>query len=154
MSQHVAISPSEAADRLAIRELVEAYAHCADRRDAEGQMALFTADTHFVVFLNAKDPTPSQELHSRDALAPVFAALNQYDATTHFVGQSTLFTLTADRATGEAYCLAHHVTVDGDKRRLMLASIRYHDSFVKQDGSWLFAERLLYVDWTEERSLA
>src|ERR1700691_2872672 len=45
----------EAADRLAIRELVEAYAHCADRRDANGQMALFTADTHFVVFMNAKD---------------------------------------------------------------------------------------------------
>jgi len=46
MSQHVAISAKEAADRLAIRELVEAYAHCADRRDSKGQMALFTADTH------------------------------------------------------------------------------------------------------------
>jgi hypothetical protein len=45
MSQHLTISPSEAADRLAIRELIEAYAHCADRRDAKVQMALFTADT-------------------------------------------------------------------------------------------------------------
>jgi hypothetical protein len=35
MSTHVTISPTEAADRLAIRELVEAYAHCADRRDAK-----------------------------------------------------------------------------------------------------------------------
>jgi hypothetical protein len=42
MSKHVAVSPEEAADRLGIRELVEAYAHCADRRDAKGQMALFT----------------------------------------------------------------------------------------------------------------
>jgi hypothetical protein len=57
MSKHASISPTEAADRLAIRELVEAYAHCADRRDAKGQMALFTEDTHFVVFMNAKDPT-------------------------------------------------------------------------------------------------
>jgi hypothetical protein len=154
MSKHVAISSEEAADRLAIRELVEAYAHCADRRDAAGQMALFTADTHFVVYMNAKDPNPSQQLNSREALAPVFAALNQYDATTHFVGQSTVFKLTADRATGEAYCLAHHITVEGGKRRLMLASLRYYDSFVKRDGSWLFAERLLYVDWREERSLA
>ena len=154
MSKHVSISPQEAADRLAIRELVEAYAHCADRRDAPGQMALFTADTHFVVYMNAKDPTPAQELHSREALAPVFADLNQYHATTHFVGQSTIFTLTSDRATGEAYCLAHHVTVDGDKRRLMLASLRYHDTFVKQDGQWLFAERLLYVDWLDERALS
>jgi len=154
MSKHISISSEEAADRLAIRELVEAYAHCADRRDAKGQMSLFTADTHFVVFMNAKDPKPSQELHSREALAPVFADLNQYAATTHFVGQSTIFTLTGNRATGEAYCLAHHVTVEGENRRLMVASLRYLDTFVKVDGDWLFAERLLYVDWLEERTLS
>jgi SnoaL-like domain len=154
MSKHVPISPDKAADRLAIRELVEAYAHFADRRDAKGQMSLFTPDTHFVVYMNAKDPTPSQELHSRETLAPVFAELNKYDATTHFVGQSTIFSLTADRATGEAYCLAHHVTVDGTKRRLMVASLRYLDTFVKMNNSWLFAERRLYVDWLEERALS
>ena len=102
MSQHVALSSTEAADRFAIRELIEAYAHCADRRNANGQMSLFTPDTHFVVYMNAKDPTPSQELHSREALAPVFAALNQSAATTHFLGQSTILTLSDDRATGEA----------------------------------------------------
>jgi hypothetical protein len=154
MSKHVAVSPNEAADRLAIRELVEAYAHCADRRDAKGQMSLFTTDTHFVVYMDATDPKPSQELHTREALAPVFAELKQYAATTHFVGQSTIFTLTSDRGTGEAYCLAHHVTRDGGKRRLMVASLRYIDTFVKRDGAWLFAERRLYVDWLEERALS
>jgi hypothetical protein len=153
MSQHVALSTTEAADRLAIRELIEAYAHCADRRDAKGQMALFTADTHFVVYMDAKDPKPSQELHSREALAPVFAELNQYQATTHFVGQSTVFTLTSGRASGEAYCLAHHLTVNGRKRSLMVASLRYNDTFVKMDGAWLFAELLLYVDWVDENTL-
>ena len=138
MSTHVTISPTEAADRLAIRELVEAYAHCADRRDAKGQMSLFTTDTHFVVYMNAKDPTPSQELLSREALAPVFADLNRYDATTHFIGQSTILTLANERATGEAYCLAHHVTVDREKRRLMVASLRYIDAFVKIDGHGSF----------------
>jgi hypothetical protein len=154
MSNHATVSPTEAADRLAIRELIEAYAHCADRRDAKGQMALFTVDTHFVVYMDAKDPKPSQELHSRESLAPVFAALNQYDATTHFVGQSTIFTLTSNRGSGEAYCLAHHVTVKGGNRRLMLASLRYHDTFVKWDGVWLFSERLLYVDWVDERAIS
>ena len=154
MSKHISISLAEAADRLAIRELVEAYAHCADRRDANGQMSLFTPDTHFVVYMNAKDPTPSQELRSREALAPVFADLNKYAATMHFVGQSTILTLTADRGTGEAYCLAHHLTVDGEKRQLMIAALRYCDTLVKVDGAWLFAERLLYVDWIEERVLS
>ena len=152
--KHLAISPEEAADRLAIRELVEAYAHCADRREAKGQMSLFTADTHFVVFMNAKDRKPTWELRSRDALAPVFADLNKYDATTHFVGQSTIFSLTDDKAIGEAYCLAHHVTVAEGRRHLMIASLRYLDTFVKQDGDWLFAERRLYVDWTEERAIS
>jgi hypothetical protein len=154
MSKHAVVSPDEAADRLAIRELVEAYAHCADRRDAKGQMALFTPDTHFVVYMNAKDPTPTQELRSREALAPVFADLNQYAATMHFVGQSTILTLTGNRATGEAYTLAHHLTVDGKGRRLMIAALRYNDQFVKSDGAWFFAERLLYVDWLEQRALS
>jgi ketosteroid isomerase-like protein len=151
--KHANISAQEAADRLAIRELVEGYAHCADRRDAKGQMSLFTQDTHFVVFMNAKDPKPSMDLCSRDALAPVFADLNKYDATTHFVGQSTIFTLSGDRATGEAYCIAHHVSSDGGKRRLMVASLRYLDTFVKTDEGWFFSERLLYVEWMEERAL-
>jgi len=153
MSNRVAISPHEAADRLAIRELIEAYAHCADRRDAKGQMSLFTADTRFVVYMDAKDPRPSQEMRSRDALAPVFADLNKYDATTHFIGQSTISTLEKEQAKGETYCLAHHVTVDGGNRRLMVASLRYLDTFVKEDGQWLFSERLLYVDWVEERRM-
>jgi hypothetical protein len=154
MSKHATISLNEAADRLAIRELVEAYAHCADRRDAKGQMSLFTADTHFVVYMNARDQRPSQELHSREALAPVFADLNKYAATMHLLGQTTILTLTNDRGTGETYCMPHHLTVDGGKRSLMIAALRHYDTFVKVDGAWLFAERLLFVDWTEERILS
>jgi hypothetical protein len=154
MSKHVSISPEETADRLAIRELVEAYAYCADRRDAKGQMNLFTTDTHFVVYMNAKDPKPSQELHSREELAPVVADLNQYAATMHFVGQSTILALNRDQALGQAYCIAHHLTVDGEERRLMIAYLRYVDTFKKIEGAWLFAERLLYVDWLEQRVLS
>ena len=154
MSQHVAITPEEAADRLAIRELVEAYAHCADRRDAKGQMDLFTADTHFVVYMNAKDPNPSQELRSREQLTPVFADLNKYAATMHFLGQTTILTLTGDRGTGETYCMPHHLTIEGKNRRLMIAALRYYDTFAKTNGEWLFAERKLYVDWIEERALS
>src|SRR4029077_20556200 len=120
----------------------------------ERQMALFTADTHFVVHMNAKDPTPTQELHSSEALAPVFAGLNQYAATMHFVGQSTISTLSGDRARGEAYCIAHHLTVDGEKRRLMVAHLRYLDTFAKINGAWPFAERLLYVDRQDQRALS
>jgi len=153
MSPPAEILPAEAADRLAIQELVEAYAHCADRRDAAGQMALFRADAHFVVYMDAKDPTPSMELHAREDLAPVFADLNKYAATMHFIGQSTITSLSADRATGRTYCLAHHLTVADAGRKLMVAALRYDDGFVKADGIWRFSERRLYVDWVEERAI-
>ena len=145
------ITPSEAADRLAIRELFDAYARCADRRDAEGQKSLFTEDTHFLVFMEGEETTPSQELNGREALTPVFEDLNRYEATTHFNGQSTI-DLDGDLATGESYCLAHHLFTEDDERKLFVASLRYLDTFVKRDGGWLFAERKLYVDWTETRS--
>jgi ketosteroid isomerase-like protein len=145
------IAPTELADRLAIRALVDAYAHCADRRDADRQKALFTDDTHFVVYMDGEGTDPSQEINGREALTPVFADLNRYEATSHFNGQSTI-ALDGDRATGESYCLAHHLYTEGGERKLMVAYLRYRDTFVKRDGAWLFAERKLYVDWTDTRT--
>lgn len=151
MATHAAVTPQETADRLAIRELIDAYAHCADRRDAEGQMALFTEDTRFLVFMEYGSAEPPRELHGRESLAPVFDALNAYTVTMHFNGQSTI-ELDGDRATGESYCLAHHLTVGADgARTMMIASIRYLDQFVEQSGTWLFSERRLMVNWTETR---
>jgi hypothetical protein len=151
-AKHVDVSLQEMADRLAIRELVDAYAYCADRRDAAGQMALFTEAADFLVFMDSGNPTPTQHLHGRAALAPVFEELNTYVATMHFNGQSTT-TLGGERASGMAYCIAYHVKVDGLERSLMTAAIRYLDTFVKHDGTWYFSERKLMVDWTETRRL-
>lgn len=151
MASYPTSSVPETADRLAIGELIDAYAHCADRRDARGQMNLFTDDTHFVVYLDASADQPTQELRGRDALAPVFDELNTYAATFHFNGQRAV-SVEGDRATGESYCLAHHLSVNPDGQpTMMIAAIRYLDAFVKQDGAWLFAERRLMVDWTETR---
>jgi hypothetical protein len=145
-------SLAQLADRLAIRGLVDAYAYCADRRDATGQMALFTEDTDFQVFMDTHSPSPTQHLEGRAALAPVFDELNTYIVTMHFNGQSTTV-LDGDHASGVTYCLAHHVKVDGSARSLMIAAIRYLDSFVKQNGAWFFSQRKLMVVWTETRSL-
>ena len=144
------ITPTEQTDRLAIRELVDAYAHCADRRLAEEQKALFTEDTPFVVYMNGQGSEPTQVLDGREALTPVFEDLNRYQVTQHFNGQSTI-SLDGDRATGESYCIAHHLFTEDGERKLMVAWLRYEDTFVKVDGDWLFAERNLYVDWTETR---
>ena len=141
----------QTADRLAIRNLVDQYAYCADTRDAQGQMALFTEDTRFIVFMDAKSSEPTQVINKRADLFPVFDNLNTYRATMHFNGQSTVLELNNDTATGIAYCIAHHQTITDGVQKLMIANIKYHDSFVKQNGKWLFAERKLMVDWIESR---
>jgi ketosteroid isomerase-like protein len=143
---------TEAADRLAIRELVDAYAHYADRRDVEGQMSLFTPDTEFLVYMGSRSAVPTQEICGRDGLRPVFENLNIYEATTHFNGQS-IVALAQDSATGVSYCLAHHVKADGAGRSLMIASIRYLDHFAKMDGHWYFQQRKLMVDWIDSHPL-
>jgi hypothetical protein len=147
---HTEVTPTEQADRLAIRELVDAYAHCADRRLAEQQKALFTEDTHFVVYMEGRGTEPTQVLDGRESLTPVFDDLNRYQATQHFNGQSTVW-LDGDRATGESYCIAHHLFADDGGRKLMIAHLRYGDTFVKVDGAWLFRKRNLYVDWIETK---
>ena len=72
--------------------------------------------------------------------------------TTHFNGQSTV-ALDGDRASGETYCLAHHLYTADGQRKLMIASLRYLDMFVKDHGTWRFGERRLYVDGLEARTV-
>jgi hypothetical protein len=152
MNEPRSLSPQEAADRLAIRELFDAYAHCADRRDAEGQKALFAADTRFVVYMDGEGSEPTYVLEGRETLTPVFADLNRYEVTTHFNGQSTV-TLDGDRATGEGYTIAHHIFSEDGVRKIMIASLRYLDVFARVEGRWYFAERDLILDWSETRPL-
>jgi hypothetical protein len=140
-------------DRRAIRDLVDAWAHHADRRHPHDQAALFTDDG--VVSVYQGDPAagePVQRLVGHAEMAEAFKVLNNYDATTHFNGQITI-TLGGDRATGETYCLAHHIKSDADRTTLLVIAIRYLDTFAREGGTWKFAERTLVMDWSDERPL-
>ena len=141
----------DTADRLAIRELVDARARHADRREPERQAALFTEDGRVTVYMGEPETAePVQVLTGRAELVAAFEALRTYEATTHFNGQHTV-TLDGDRATGETYCLAYHLWTSDGQRTLMIMSIRYLDAFIRHDGRWLFAERRLITDWTDRR---
>jgi hypothetical protein len=103
--------------------------------------------------MDGEGSEPSYVLHGREALTPVFDDLNRYETTTHFNGQSTV-TVDGNRATGESYTIAHHVYTEDSVRKIMIASLRYLDSFIKLDGGWYFAERELILDWSETRPMA
>jgi SnoaL-like domain len=59
--------------------------------------------------------------------------------------------LDGDQATGESYTIAHHLFAADGERNIMIASLRYLDTFAKIDGAWYFAERDLILDWSETR---
>jgi hypothetical protein len=152
MASHSTLSPHEAADRLAIRELFDAYAHCADTRDAAGQKALFTTDTRFAVYMDGQGSQPTYVLEGREALSPVFDDLNRYEATMHFNGQSTV-TIDGNQATGDSYTIAHHVYTENGIRMMMVAWLRYLDTFTKLDQIWYIADRQIILRWSETRPL-
>jgi hypothetical protein len=140
------------ADRLALRHLVETYAHCVDRRDAALLDSLFVDDAELMIFDDTAATEPSRTLRGRDELARITRSVQRYVATTHFVGNH-LVELEGDTATGETYCLAHHIYDDGSERRVLLWSIRYLDRYVRDKGTWRFAQRRLLVDWQDDRPI-
>jgi hypothetical protein len=139
-------------DRRAIEDLIGDYARCADRRDVARHLGLFRPDARFTVYGAGSGPPaePVLRLRGREELRPLFESLNAYQATTHFLGQS-MISVDGRRATGETYCLAHHLPADPG-RTLMIAAVRYLDEFARgAGGDWLFAARTVLVDWTETR---
>jgi hypothetical protein len=79
----------EAADRLALRRLVDAWAHCADRRLAETQANLFVPDGTILNYEG--DPNthaPHSTIKGRAAIRSALGVLNTFTVTLHMNGQS------------------------------------------------------------------
>ena len=141
----------EAADRVAIRELIDAWAYCADRRLAERQAALFTPDGMVVVYEgDSATHKPTSTLRGHAEIISALGVLNKYGATTHFNGQSDIL-IQGERAIGESYCLAHQLWEESGQRKLQILAIRYRDKFAREGNRWLFAERQLIIDWSDTR---
>ena len=138
-------------DRVALVDLVAAYARECDQCHPDEIAALFTDDGGFTVIRPDAEPT---EVRGRDRLVSAFAGLSRYEHTFHHVGQQTV-ELDGDRATGDTYCIAHHVEAAADgSRSVMAMHIRYQDRYARTAGGWRFEFRTLLVDWTETRPLA
>lgn len=140
----------ELADRLAIRDLVDRYARAADRVDGAAAAALFTEQGALRIFERGRDE-PVRERLGREAIAVAFAGLSRYEVTLHVVANH-LVDLDGDVATGETYCLAHHVRSlgEGAERSDYLMAIRYLDDFVRTAEGWRFSQRRLHLEFTQE----
>ncbi|WP_158942227.1 nuclear transport factor 2 family protein [Granulicella sp. S190] len=141
----------EAADRLALRRLVDAWSHCADRRLAEQQSNLFVPDGSILNYEG--DPNthkPHSTITGRAAIRSALAVLNTFTVTLHLNGQSEV-ALQGDRAIGETYCLVHQFQEQSGQRKCQTLGIRYYDQFLRQENRWYFVERKLVIDWSDTR---
>jgi ketosteroid isomerase-like protein len=136
-------------DRILLRELAEAYALAADRRDDAAFAALFTDDALLVIHQDGAAPATFQ---GADGLRQATAPLDGYVATMHLVANHHA-DVRGDRATAVTYCHADHLAPadDGAVDNLHM-TIRYDDRCVRgADGTWRFAARDLTILWTERR---
>ncbi len=140
----------EAADRLAIRTLIDAWSHCADRRLAEEQSNLFVPDGTILNYHGDPEKTKPDLIKGRAAIRTALAVLNTFTVTFHMNGQSQIV-IEGDHAVGETYCLAHGFKVENNQRRFETSGIRYLDRFLRQEDRWYFFERKLIFDWSDAR---
>jgi SnoaL-like domain len=152
----MSLEADESSDRMALRRIVDAYAHHVDRREHAQTAALFTDDGALLIYDGQPNgQAPTRERHGRAQIERGMAGLDRYLATTHFIGQHTAdLADAATTATSETYCLAHHISrTDSGGRTNYVMSIRYLDAFVKTEEGWRISERRLVLDWSETRPI-
>ncbi|HEX6475929.1 MAG TPA: nuclear transport factor 2 family protein [Acidimicrobiales bacterium] len=145
------ISSDQIVDRLALRELSDRYASAVDRRDVEALVELFTDGAELSVYDPAHAEAPSRVRRGRPELAEIPRLIARYPKTFHFVGNA-LYEIDEDVATGEVYCVAHHLIDDPEGATDHVMLIRYIDDYLRcDDGRWRISGRRLLVQWTEDR---
>lgn len=145
---------ASADDAVALRRLVDLYGMTVDQRDAAGFTDLFEPDAVLQVYYGPEEAGPSTESHGHDDLAAIPPRVaRRFARTFHFVGNHVC-DVDGDAATGQAYCLAHHMTEGAVGGTDHVMVIRYDDRYRRgPDSRWRFAHRRVLVDWTELRTV-
>ena len=133
------------ADRVALRDLVQAYAEGCDTRDATLLRSCFTEGATLTVHWVDRDATSMTFPAGADQIPE---GLARYDLTFHFIGIHRV-QIDDDQASGHTYCLAHHVTDTNDH----VMAIRYEDTYRREADGWKIAERHLRHLWTERTTV-
>jgi uncharacterized protein (TIGR02246 family) len=134
-------------DERALHQLVLRYARACDTHDAAEFAAIFTEDGAI--------ESPGHTMTGRDQIVAVVPSKlkEMYLRTMHLV-HNDLAWIDGDRATGETYCIAHHLTRLGDgKASDFIMAITYKNRFRKIDGRWYIEHRRLNLNWTQSETV-
>jgi len=125
------------ADRMAIEDLVAAYADAVDRRRWDDLDRLFSPDALIDYAATGSIRGTVAELKSH--LQAVLPMMLSYQ---HLMGR-TILSLHGDEAEGTTICFNPMVLDTGTDRgpTVFFCGLWYHDRFVRSAGSWLISAR-------------
>ncbi len=140
-------------DRVALRELVEAYGMAVDALDVEWFSSLWTSDA----VLALHDSAGETRRWVGDEIVGIVAGVGSYLRTMHFVGNHRT-RVEGTTVSGQTYCFAHHLVTGpegaGDQAYDRVLAIRYDDRYERRndevDGAeshWRFARRDVRMLW-------
>ena len=142
----------DTADRIALADLVHAYAAGIDDGRFDDVVELFT-DT-----AELRLPDPPQILdpvRRHRGPAAIRAALDSVAAmprTEHaIVGEVYSLGDTSDAAVGRIACVAHHWSQHGEQITDLVWHVRYNDEYARTSAGWRFQLRALTINAIETR---
>ena len=136
-------------ERQALKDLVDTFSNLADEKRVAEQMPLFTPDAQVNTYIGGK---LFAEAKGREEIEQVFSSfLAQFHSVYHLNGQHTVTFRSETEAEAINYCAVKLVGEQDGKQVLQDHSVRYQDTYVKQDGQWLISQRIANFMISETR---
>lgn len=123
-------------DRLAIRELIEAFAAGAMRFDPDYWGQTWADDG---VWKLVSMPEP---VHGKENIVAAFVRVMSYAEALSMISFPADLVVEGDRAQGKAYCRELIFPKAGGRIAVVGC---YHDQYVRRDGRWLFQSRFYEI---------
>lgn len=134
-----------------IRNLIDAYAYLGDDKKIAEQMELFTLDANYKVYINGAEVANTNGTEQLEKEFKGHAA----EVKTYFTlnGQQTV-KVDGDTATGVSYSQLKMVRGKDGRDIITDYSVKYEDTYVRQDGKWLIKARIGHFLIIESRALS
>ena len=136
-------------ERQALKDLVDTFSNLADEKRVAEQMPLFTPDAQVNTYIGGK---LFAEAKGREEIEQVFSSfLAQFHSVYHLNGQHTVTFRSETEAEAINYCAVKLVGEQDGKQVLQDHSVRYQDTYVKQNGQWPISQRIANFMISETR---
>jgi len=140
----------ELADRVSLKNLVDAVSILADKKDVHAEVQLFSENAISETFAGGVSVL---KLKGRKEMEQAFGDfLQDFETVYHLNGQQQV-TINGDSATGTSYCQVTLIGTENGKKMKTTIGITYQDDFIRENNRWLIAKRTGNFDWQEKREV-